>query len=97
MSSWLRGYTQDWKYSTCLFSSNSLRGESKVGVGTLVRDAFEQSGRSVGVHPLPAEVDEVNEGGEIFNLVGQQVSRGVRGGQDVSCVVRSLADGGTRS
>lgn len=51
MSSWLRGYAHDWKYSTCLFSSNSLWGESKVGVGeTLVRDAFEQSGRSVGVH-----------------------------------------------
>lgn len=50
--------------------------------------------RACASRPLPAEVDEVNEGGEIFHPVGQQVSRGVRGRQDVSGVVWSLTDGG---
>lgn len=41
---------------------------------------------------LPAEFNEVDEGSEIFNLIWQQVSCGVRGGQDVSCIIWSLAD-----
>lgn len=41
---------------------------------------------------LPAEFNEVDEGSEIFNLIWQQVSCGVRGGQDVSCIIWSLTD-----
>lgn len=41
---------------------------------------------------LPAKFNEVDEGSEIFNLVWQQVSCGVRGGQDVSCIIWSLTD-----
>lgn len=42
--------------------------------------------------PLPAEVNQVDEGSEIFDLIGQQMSCGVGGGQDVGCIIRCLTE-----
>lgn len=43
--------------------------------------------------PLPAEVDQVDEGSEIFYLIGQQMSCGVGGGQDMGRIrVQILTD-----
>lgn len=41
---------------------------------------------------LPAKFNKVDEGSEIFNLIWQQVSCGVRGGQDVCCIIWSLTE-----
>lgn len=42
--------------------------------------------------PLPAEVNQVDKGSEIFDLIGQQMSCGVGGRQNVSSIIRSLTD-----
>lgn len=41
---------------------------------------------------LPAEVHQIDKGGEVFDLIGEQVSSGVGRGQDVGCIIWSLVN-----
>lgn len=43
-------------------------------------------------YPLPAEVNQIDKGREVFDLIRQKMGCGVRGGQDMGHVLRSLTD-----
>lgn len=43
-------------------------------------------------YPLPAEVNQIDKGSEVFDLIGQKLSCGVRGGQGMGHVIQSLTD-----